>query len=214
MSCSKLQEWYVILSGFLQRSGDLNGMVNIWRDLRTVVPAGAGLERHSWNANVPDLAEFIKRLSVPKPRIVLFGYSWGGMSCINLARELQRREINVERMVLSDAVYRHWFPLGNWRAFAPWRTIRVPSNVGRVTHFRQRADWPRGHKLVAVNPGKTKVDPVQWLDAGHCWMDDAEEFRAACLEAVKGSADDEANDTTMGNGMRPGDVILNPFPRS
>lgn len=184
---SAIKEWHIVLSGFLQRAGDVNGMVLIWQDLRRVVPSHAVLQLHSWNCNLPDLAELISRLAPDDaaPRINVYGYSWGGQSAVLLARQLRRRGVSVNHLVLSDAVYRHWYPLGWWRAFAPWRSIRVPDNVRRVTHFRQRESWPRGHRLVADNPVLTELEPVQFLTAEHCWMDDRPEFRQACIAAAR-----------------------------
>lgn len=182
-----VKEWHIVLSGFRQRQGDVNGMVLIWQDLKRAIPNHAVLQLHSWNCNVPDLAELIARLAPDdaQPRVNIYGYSWGGQSAVHLAHQLRRRGVGVAHMVLSDAVYRHWYPLGWWRAFVPWRSLRVPENVQRVTHFRQRESFPMGHTVVADNPGRTKLDPVQWLKTDHCWMDDAPQFRRACLAAAR-----------------------------
>lgn len=190
-----VKEWHVVLSGFMQRQGDINGMVLIWQDLRRVVPSHAVLQLHSWNCNLPDLAELIARLAPDdaRPRVNIYGYSWGGQSAIHLARQLNRRGLFVDHMVLSDAVYRHWYPLGWWRAFLPWLAIRVPDNVRRVTHFRQQRSSPCGHRLIAENTGKTVLDPVVFLPVEHCWMDDQPEFRAACVSAAKGPVQHESN---------------------
>ena len=182
-----VREWHIVLSGFMQRQGDVNGMVLIWQDLRRIVPPHAVLRLDSWNSNLPDLAELISRLApedVP-PLVNIYGYSWGGQSAIHLARELRRRGVDVHHMVLCDAVYRHWYPLGWWRAFAPWRSLRVPENVLRVTQFRQKESFPMGHPITAENPGRTKLDPIAWLKVDHCWMDDAPAFRRACILAAR-----------------------------
>lgn len=187
-------EWHIVLSGFLQRNGDVNGVVQIWDELRRATPCDAVVQLHKWNTDLRDLAEVIDRLKPDEgPRINLYGYSWGGQSAVLLARHLHRRGIKVDHLVLSDAVYRHWYPLGWWRAFAPWYAIRVPENVRRVIHFRQKQSRPKGHALVADNPGLTTMDPVHWLRRDHCWMDDAPEFRRACLSAAKGCAAHEVD---------------------
>lgn len=219
-----IAEWHILLSGFMQRQGDVNGMVHIWDELRRVVESpSVVVQLHSWNCNLADIAELIKKLTPldAPPRINLYGYSWGGQSCVNLARELRRRGLQVDHMVLSDAVYRHWYPFGWWRAFAPWRSIRVPDNVRRVTHFRQQQSLPMGHRVIAENPGLTTIDPVTWLRVDHCWMDDASQFRAACLDAAKGFLSDEASpseDRRIDQAdclvLRAGDVIVDPESRS
>lgn len=188
MALVPVREWHIVLSGFLQRAGDINGMVLIWQDLRRIVPSHAVVQLQSWNSNIADLAELIARLTPDQeePRVNVYGYSWGGMSAVHLARQLKRRGKVIDHMVLSDAVYRHWYPLGWWRAFAPWRAISVPTNVRRVTHFRQRESWPHGHKVVAENSGLTTLDDVVFLDLEHCWMDDAAAFRRACVDAARG----------------------------
>ena len=56
-------------------------------------------------------------------------------------------------MLLSDAVYRHAYWLGNWRALVPWSVIEIPANVQRVTWFRQYSDRPQGHDLRAADHG-------------------------------------------------------------
>lgn len=187
-----IAEWHILLSGFLQRAGDINGVVLIWDELRKLVPE-AEVQLHGWDANLPDLAELIARLSpsFTGPRVNLYGYSWGGQSAVLLARELRRRGVVVQHLVLSDAVYRHWYRLGWWRAFLPGVRIIVPDNVRRVTHFRQRQSRPKGHAVTAENPGRTMMDPVVWLPVDHMWMDDAAEFRAACVAAAKGLANAE-----------------------
>ena len=205
-----IAEWHIVLSGFLQRAGDVNGVVLIWNELRRLVHGrpDAVAQLHSWNANLVDLAELIARTrpSEEMPRVHIYGYSWGGQSAVNLARELGRRGVPVDRLVLSDAVYRHWYKLGWWRAFVPWLKIRVPDTVRRVTHFRQQQSLPMGHIVQAENPGLTTVDPVVLLRVDHKWMDDAAEFRCACLEAAKGSAADDfyvSNCNALESGVSP-----------
>lgn len=192
-----IREWHVVISGFQQQSGTLNGIARIWLDLVQLLAtrSTARVELLTWNDDVGNLAETISRVTNTlnsatnrrvEPVVNIYGYSWGGMSAVNFARELQRRGINVQNMVLSDAVYRHWYWLGWWRAFAPWRAIWIPGNVvGQVIQFRQKKNWPRGHAIKAVNPGVTKLGSVRWLQAEHCWMDDQPAFRFACLEAAK-----------------------------
>lgn len=185
----ELAEWHVIISGFRQKSGTLNGTVVIWSDLIRLVAnrPGARVELITWNADVEDLAERISRLAPvdAMPLVNVYGYSYGGMTAANFARELRRRGVEVNHMVLCDAVYRHWYRLGWWRSFFSWWSIKIPDNVKRVTQFRQRESLPMGHKIKVNHPGRTKLGPIQWLKTDHCWADDSVAFRKACLQAAK-----------------------------
>jgi hypothetical protein len=183
-----IKEWHIVLSGFLQRAGDLNGCVKIFLDLhRAIQSPAARVEIRPWTCDVSDMAEMIAKLHAVEdpPRICVYAYSWGGKTAELFARELQRRGLEIDQMVLCDAVYRHWYWLGQWRAFAPWSRIRIPGNVRHVTHFRQRRCHPKGHPVIAENPGRTIVKPVKMLEYDHMWMDDSAEFRHACLDAAK-----------------------------
>lgn len=190
----QLREWHIVISGFMQKSGSLNGMVSLWGDLIQLVAgrANARVELLRWDDNFSNLAELISRLAGDgEPPIVnVYGYSWGGMSAANFARELRRRGIAVNHMVLSDAVYRHWYWLGQWRAFVSLFSIRIPENVRQVTQFRQRESLPMGHRVKADNPSKTRVGKINWLPVDHCWMDDALPFRRACHEAARDAGKD------------------------
>lgn len=186
----QIREWHIVISGFQQKSGTLNGTVKIWGDLIRLKSARpeARVELLTWYDDMANMAEQIKAIadhSESTPLVNIYGYSWGGMSATNLARELQARGVDVTHMVLCDAVYRHWYALGWWRAFVSWRSIKIPDNVGRVTQFRQKQNYPRGHEVKADNSGKTKLGPIQWLLVQHCWMDDHVQFRKACQEAAK-----------------------------
>jgi hypothetical protein len=177
-----------MFSGFLQGVGDLNGCVKIFLELhRATLSPDTRVELRPWSCDVADVAEMISRLHPldRMPRVCVYGYSWGGKTAENFCRELHRRGLDVEQLVLCDAVYRHWYRLGQWRALARWSVIRIPGNVQHVTHFRQRQSWLlRGHAVQAENPGLTNVRGVRWLKCEHSWMDDSPEFRNACLDAA------------------------------
>jgi pimeloyl-ACP methyl ester carboxylesterase len=136
----------------------------------------------SWKDDYVDLAELISKISSPLAQVHLIGYSWGGYTVTLLAAELMRRGFPVEHMILSDPVYRHFYWLGQWRAFCPGIPIHIPTNVKAVTHFAQTQTWLRAHRLVANDPERTYLpDPVM-LKRDHGWMDDAPEFFNACLD--------------------------------
>jgi len=184
----EIREWHIVISGFQQQSGTINGTVVVWDDLIRITrdKPSARVELLTWCDNVANQAELIKKTEPvdAKPIVNVYGYSWGGMTAANFARELKRRGIEVNHMVLCDAVYRHWYWLGQWRAFVSLWSIQVPDNVLRVTQFRQKENYPRGHKVTADNPGRTDLGPIHWLGVDHCWMDDQPAFRRACRDAA------------------------------
>jgi len=191
----EIREWHVVISGFLQKSGTLNGVTRVWGDLRqiTVGRLDACVELIRWSDDYDDLAERIKQLSPVDndPTVNVYGYSYGGMSGVNFAKCLKKRGLKVNHIVLCDAVYRHWYWAGNWRSLVSWRSISVPDNVLRVTQFRQRESLPMGHEIKAENAGLTDLGPINWLTTDHCWMDDHPAFRKACKEACQASGKGE-----------------------
>lgn len=112
---------------------------------------------------------------------MLAGYSWGGYTAIKLAQQLAKRGLRVRHIILSDAVYRHHYWLGQWRALVPWTKIVIPKNVQEVTWFYQRQNLPRGHNIVALN-GKTIINPgISVHGITHKYMDDCDQFHEAVL---------------------------------
>lgn len=197
MSSEPLQRrtWIYIIGGFLQTQGKPNGSIRLFDDLdcKFSRPGEVRVEFNRWSDNWSDVAEHVWRLRPDgysdRIRVVICGYSWGGYSATLLAREFAKRGVSVHSLVLSDAVYRHWYPLGWWRAFAPWRRIKVPENVRYVHWFRQDLNFPRGHDIVAENPSRTRVSAPIKANQFHSYMDDllywhnqAHESVAKCLK--------------------------------
>ncbi len=187
MKKSTIRTWHVVISGFLQHEGLPVGMVRLWHDLHE---SHAGPDAYvlfcKWNADWAALAELIGRYrETEEPRIAIYAYSWGGMSAVFLSRQLQRRGIDVKWMVLSDPVYRHSYPLGNWRTLVPWSEIVVPTNVDWVDSFRQRTSWLRAHRVVAADSDETHVS-APWMarHIDHSHMDDLVEFQKRCREVA------------------------------
>ncbi len=186
---NSIKTWHLLFRGFRQQEGDLSGMQHLWRKLlgqhggpNTVVDCRA------WWEDVDEIASniFAHANSEP-PTICLYGYSWGGFTAVKLARELLRRGLPVRYMVLSDAVYRHWYKLGQWRAFAPWSEIAVSDNVVEVYQFRQTCNRPRGHRLVADNPKATLIHaPVTIVHIPHENMDDLSMFHNLAEDVASG----------------------------
>lgn len=184
-----VKRWTIVIAGFLQHEGTSNGMVGLWGKIRAkyASPDHAVLFR-TWNLDASTLAELIWRQR-PKGNltITLIGYSWGAAGCVRLAKQLRNRAIDVENMVLSDPVYRHWYWLGNWRAFVSSIPIKIPSNVRAVTWFRQRTNKPQGHALLPTN-ANTTIHGGQLFACTHQYMDDLEEFQTASLQIAGSGA--------------------------
>lgn len=189
-SCSSIRQWHVVISGFLQRQGHPNGMLRLAMQLhRQYASNDCMVELRLWQEDMKGLAEKIwltRPADSRPPRVKIYGYSWGGAAALQLAEQLWDRSIDVEYVVLSDAVYRHRYWLGNWRACWPFSSLIVPPNVRRVAWYRQRRNWPRGHDVIAATPHKTDITNGAILDATHAYMDDAPQFIAKCLEVAAG----------------------------
>ena len=181
--------WHVVISGFLQDEGKPTGMVRLWRYLSAEHSGPeVRVELRSWNDNWRQLAELIHRVRPRRDEVAvkIYAYSWGaGFGAMELARQLGRRGLCVEQMVLSDPVYRsRSLPL-RWLAMLPVNAISVPDNVRRVAWFRQRRNRPAGHQLAAENPDKTTIEPAVWADSVHQYMDDLQAFHLECERVAR-----------------------------
>lgn len=181
--------WIVCLTGFLQDEGRVTGLSRLWRELhREHAGPDTVVVQRAWSDCVWTLAELIWRTRPDDrpPRVGIAGYSWGGMTALHLCEELNRRSIPVERLYLVDAVYRHGYWLGQWRAFVPWRRLYVPRNVAYCRPFAQRENLPRGHDVVAVDPAATDLRPVGWLNCVHQYADDHPAVYHSVMDGVRG----------------------------
>lgn len=170
-----VKKFHIVISGFLQYEGRPNGMIRLWRDLsREHAGPNTLVLMRTWDDNMDTLAELIWRLAADDVSIKIYGYSWGGAASVRLARQLHKRGIAVAAMVLSDAVYRHSYWLGNWRAFIPWIKIIIPWNVKYVRWFRQKSSWWKisGHEVIAHFPDTTTVIAHDVASVSHAYMDD------------------------------------------
>lgn len=182
-----IRKWVITISGFLQSLGVANGNTALWSRLHArFAGGGCCVMPLRWSDDMRDVAEMIWRLRPNEGtplEIVIAGYSWGGMSAINLCELLERRGLPVRRLVLCDAVYRHNYALGNWRAFWPYMALLVPPNVRGVDVFRQRQNYPRGHNVIAVDSRVTSIIEQDELHVIHQYADDSPEFHEAVLAA-------------------------------
>ncbi len=184
-----IYKWIYVIPGFLQNRGDDNGMVSLWKSLHVMYSSySTRVELAHWNSDWRAHAECINRMSDDqRAKVVIVGYSWGGYSATLLARELSKHGRKVQQMVLCDAVYRHRYWLGNWRAMCPLSKIKIPANVEEVTWFKQKQNYPRGHKLKPESD-TTKIHSPQELKKTHQKMDESylfhKEVFKSCLRAM------------------------------
>ena len=134
------------------------------------------VELAHWNSDWRAHAECVNRMSDDHhAKIIIAGYSWGGYSSTLLAQELAKHGRKVQQMVLCDAVYRHRYWLGNWRAMCPFSKIKIPANGGEVT-------WFKGHRLVAESDTTKIHNPVE-LMYKHQKCDDSYLFHKEVFKA-------------------------------
>ena len=173
-----------VIPGFLQNRGDDNGMVSLWKSLHVMYSSySTRVELAHWNSDWRAHAECINRMSDDQQaKVAVVGYSWGGYSATLLARELAKHGRKVQQMVLCDAVYRHNYWLGNWRAMCPLSKIKIPANVEEVTWFKQQQNYPRGHKLKPESD-TTKINSPMELKYKHQKCDDSYVFHKEVFKA-------------------------------
>lgn len=183
--------WHICISGFTQTEGQLTGLMRLCLELgvRHNGPH-TRVELRKWNDDWSDVAEFI-RLTQPGgstegPRVAIYAYSWGaGWGFVQLARELRRRQIDVQSAVLCDPVYRsRWWSM-QWRSLWGSPVIRIPDNVCQLWRFYQTTNKPAGHDVMAEDASRTRIFPgVHVPNVTHDFMDDAPEFFERSLEVA------------------------------
>lgn len=184
--------WDVIIGGFTQNRGEINGSDHLWRLLRRYQGPSRECVQYDWHDDMALLADRIKRHSDPKapPIIRVCAFSWGGGYAFpRLASELAAHGIEVTSAVLCDPVARTWW-LPTWLpanllSLTSALTIRL-ENVRRVYWFRQDRTRPRGHDVdLATGRGYQLNGPV-WLDAPHVGLDSHPAYHEAALKMAGG----------------------------
>lgn len=180
-----INRFHVVVAGFCQDVGHPNGSLQLWRRLHgKYASPDTCVDFLRWSDSMSDRADMIRRCGpVSSPYVNIYGYSWGGYSAVELARKLEHRGIAVDNLILCDAVYRHRYWLGRWRAFAPFCRIVIPPNVRHVTWFYQRQNLLlKGHRVVDWDR-RERWEGVELLRT-HIHMDDSQEFHGAAMEAA------------------------------
>lgn len=166
--------WIYVIPGFTQTRGTRTRLIELWMRLyKRLSDRGVSVQLQPWKSDWESEAELITRTSSPSPSVYVVAYSWGaGWGFSQLAKELRARGIGIKHAWLIDPVYRHRYLAGQWRALLPWVPIKVPSNVKRVTWWRQKETLPHGHDLKAESEF-TEIEPPVWVEGvEHVHMDD------------------------------------------
>jgi len=184
-----ISAWHIVISGFSQRLGQTTGCQRLWMDLGCLRSDTTVVEFRPWDSDWGDLAELVKIASDPLPMINVYAYSWGaGYGAIQLARQLRRRQLVVDRAVFADPVYHAKTLVGRMcahvLAYCPCWRITIPDNVLSVKSTIQRTSLLHGHRLRAENPSRTKIHKPIRVVADHRWMDDSPEFCQLVMEAA------------------------------
>ena len=161
-----IRNFIYLIGGRSQKTGADTGMMRLWAMLfrwRALAPRHAFtfIMPREWNDSVREMAGLLERHAVEPGarRVVIAGYSWGaGYGGPRLARELMRRGIAVDLLILVDPIYRSKLPLAfRLLAFTTWFGIRVPANVRAVVAWRQRRDALKGTGLRLDDKARTRI---------------------------------------------------------
>jgi pimeloyl-ACP methyl ester carboxylesterase len=179
-----VERWIVCVGGFGQDEPGRHGIDEIQDAVfRRCTCESTRVPRMSWRDSPASIAKRIwnRRPDDHPPRVVLIGFSYGGWTAILIARELESLGLDVEVMLLIDAVWRPlaWLPsltslLRRWK-------IRVPENVRCVYSWRQQAGAPFGHEVMC---GALTLHTAHTLTAPHQQIDDHPEVFAKALEVA------------------------------
>lgn len=186
-----ITRWITCVSGFLRDRSRITGTVRLWLDLSQHRDAQTETLLLNWSDDPREYASLIWAASQEMsdyPQVYAIGYSWGGQTALNFCRELGRRGIPVEAVVLADAVYRHWWMFRRWTSLVRWKALYVPSNVRQVWWYRQRQVMPMGHDVLPESTRHTLVHEPVTLDVDHSYLDDHPEFHRHCHALLSGEA--------------------------
>lgn len=184
-----------LISGFTQNGRRCHGVLKLSERLHELGYNNhvSRVTLHTWKDNWASVAENIWLLGQLHRATVIvniYAYSWGGgWGAVRLARELNKRGIQVLYIVCSDAVFRHPSLLMRWTSLLgrkyPWSPkIRIPSNVVHVKPFHQTQNRPQGHRIVGDREFSGVIRESVELKRTHQYMDDAPEFHAAAIAAA------------------------------
>lgn len=164
---NELKTYCLILSGFLQPKQLSNGCRDLWQSLPEYDDQSARYAR--WHVDIEVEAAMIAGFP-PNCKIMLAGHSFGGSSCVYLARELDKLGRAVDCLFLCDAVSQFHMP----------PVLTVPSIVRQVWIWKQRHPLAAIHGSSVFCLGDVEVMKREILtDIRHNQMDSLPDFHAA-----------------------------------
>ena len=151
-----ITHFHILIGGFTQKYSDAtNGLCGLEYELLHKHGLGNGLSDVTYLPWYIDANDYAKRcwhfgdFRCAKPsKVQVVGYSYGGMTALNICRAFENLGVKVDRLCLIDPVKRRSLnPLGWLAAFNRWAELEVPANVRQCVWFYQKKNWPRSHTV-------------------------------------------------------------------
>ncbi len=171
--------WILFFQGFLQDEGGRTTLERVHRRVNqrcsgpnTIISIGG------WRDNVSDkarrIANWRDEQTGDNPRVVIVGFSYGGWSATRVCVELQKHDMPVEALLLCDPVGRFFGHLPSSFSMLDVIPIRVPANVRKLYTWRQKANYPRGGRIVLEKPYAALSDGKNdgGVNCGTSWIED------------------------------------------
>lgn len=164
-----IRDHLFLIGGYTQVRGTTGkGMIGTWHRLHNAYSTkGVNVQYQEWDSDWSQQAECVYRASDSgrNARVVIAAYSWGGgYGAVRLMWELQKRNIQVSGVILSDAVrhfggrWAHRIGVAQGLAYYQGWHLYIPQNVAPenifwfVQHTRgPDSSWLHGHELYWAN---------------------------------------------------------------
>lgn len=182
LSDAPVARWVIFFTGFLQREGGRTGLERLQRRVNAECSGPDNLiVLKSWRDSARDTAQRIAnwRDEEADPRVVLVGFSYGGYTANETARELQKHRIAVETLALVDPVPRIFARLPSSTSLLNVWSITVPSNVRRLLTWRQVHNRPGGSKIRLADKITDWQTNETYVDVPHTAIDDLPQIHRA-----------------------------------
>lgn len=138
--------------------------------------AAAAYATDTWDEVKSSAIAFVKA-HIPSPKkqergakLVIYGYSWGGDTAVELCRDLKKSNYTIDLLVTVDAA------LGPFSGHMVVRDMIIPTNVVRNVNYIAKnpksGALSRGVKHYPVNKEKTKVENKVIKGVSHGQMDE------------------------------------------
>ena len=180
-----VERWIVCVTGLRQSEGQLTGLERLQDAIhRRCSNDETRVLLRDWRDSPDAIAQriWLRRPVDRQPVVILVGYSYGGTTANEIARELDARGIEVTTMLLIDPI---WRPFRYWPSllsvFSCW-SLSVPPNVRQLYSWRQKRSRPRGHALVV--DGARTHHIAHTLNVEHGYMDDHPDVQLTTLRTA------------------------------